>query len=102
MAVADDRWVINGWEELRSGFGANLARLLDTSDCDGQVVVVRQRRLDEFLQRLILEDLPPGKVGEGSLLGLARRTSKNRWSSYVRSPVVGPDHAALQKEDQRQ
>ncbi len=64
------------------GLGEAVARagLLDPLGRDPEVLVLDQRHADQLLELRVLEDLPPGRVGEGLGLG-SRKLAPGRWAS---------------------
>jgi len=81
--------------QLRHHVGARdpdeVACLLDPRGRDAQVVVIGERLVDQLLERLVLEDIPPWQIGKR--LGADRRflAAVCRWCLDVQTLVVWAD-----------
>src|SRR5262249_40357030 len=95
----ENRQIVQMREVLRPGLRGHLPRLFHTRYGGGQIIIVGQGRLDEFLQGFIFENLPPRQVGQGVLLLRAGPTKVCR-RGYVWSSVVGTGQATCQKQAQ--
>jgi hypothetical protein len=71
-AAADGAFVADLRVERGGDLDLDGAGLLDTGDGDAQVVAVRQGLANQCLEGLIVEDLPPGQVGQRGRRGLLR------------------------------
>ena len=91
--------IIDLREELRARDAGVGASLLDAGGGETDVVAVLQRLIEESLERLVAEDLPPGPVGERG--GLRRsRFAAHLFRRRDRRPlVVGTDRAASRAEE---
>jgi len=66
LAGADSPVVVDLGKELRPRLQGDLASLFHTADGNAQILVIRQRQLDEVLKAIVAKHLPPGEVGKGS------------------------------------
>src|SRR4029077_14194259 len=69
---------------------SHLARLFDTGNRDGEIVVIRKGSVDERFQFVVFENFPPGLIRIGSLLRSAFLTTKivrdvDVWARVFRS-----------------
>src|SRR5215831_3725347 len=85
--------IVERREVVRARHADIRARLLHPRGRDGRVVVVAQRLLDQPLQHLILEHLPPGRIRKRH--GLRRLLPTERWwLGDEGALVIGTDCAA--------
>ena len=52
------------WKLFRPGQPEIRTRQIDACDCLAQVVIVKQRLMNQFLKLLVLEDIEPFGIGE--------------------------------------
>ena len=102
-------WLIGSFPPLKLPFALHLRKQIGARDGDLsarsvdalrrqlQVVILLQGGADEFLQLRVLEDLPPGKVGEGRRLGLGLRVfaqiTVHGWSLNDGPVIIRAGHA---------
>src|SRR5262249_11789299 len=88
QAVADRR-IEGGIRDARLR-----ARLRDARAGDLQVVVLRDRLLDQRLQRRVAEHIPPGQIGQGRALDRRDLTAELIGRDGGRARVVRADRTA--------
>jgi len=102
FAARDRAAIIQLREENSAIFQQNGTRLLNAGNRNSQVVVVRERGANQFIQVLVFEDLPPGRsvselvaagivgreirvVGEGRTL-VVGATAQPKESTKIQNP----------------
>ncbi len=101
--AAAEYWVQRYLRELiRTGDAELSSRGSDAFHRQLQIVVLLQCRPDEFLQLRIVEDLPPGQIGNrcGLRFRLLRifRAVKDGWGLHGRPVIVRSDRTAREHE----
>src|ERR1019366_886666 len=56
--------VIYLWKKSGSRLRRHGSRLFNARDGEAQIVIVHERGANQILQRVVVEDLPPWKIGE--------------------------------------